>query len=466
MFKGIKYDAEAATFLSTSDTNPFWIRTNQYGEVPLESQVLSLRGGAHKEYDSTRKFSYGYGMRTVLNVGSKNQFLLPEVYAKVRYRAIEFYAGRQREIVGLVDSTLSSGSYAWSGNALPVPKVQIGIPTYQPILFKSKILSIKGIFSHGWLGSGDSTQNVYLNQSYLYLRIGKPHWRFHVYGGLNHQAQWGGKPTVPFYDAVTQTTVSTYANSFEAFLNVSLGIPIDYKDQKFRTGGQVYGEGNRAGNHLGTLDFALEYQGDRSRWLLYRQSLYDDGSLFYLNNISDGLNGLSWASQSKSTLIQRVVVEYLQTSNQGGPYSARADVSHLRGQDNYFNNGVYEEGWVYRQKTIGTAFLMPLSHSTGLKREGALGTYNPKMIFNNRVNALILGIQSRIRRVDLITRISRSENLGNYEVDYPLSINQLSLLQKVSFPFKKNSISVSFAYDDQGILEENMGLMLLVSRKF
>jgi hypothetical protein len=466
VLKGVTYEAEAGVFLSTTPTNPFWIRTNQFGEVPLNSQVLTLRGQARKEYDSTKKMSYGYGARAVLNTGMKNQLLVTELYAKARYKALEVYAGRRREIVGLVDTTLTSGSYIWSGNALPIPKVEIAIQEYIPVLFKSKLLSVKGMFAHGWFGSGDSTRNFFLNQSQFYVRIGKPTWRFRVYGGLNHQAQWGGKPTVPFYDPVTQTMVTSYANSPEAFLNVALGIPIDYDGQKFLTGGQVYGEGNRAGNHLGSLDVALEYSGKSSRWLLYRQSIYDDGSLFYLNNIDDGLTGISWASRSQNPGLKRLVIELLRTSNQGGPYSARAAVQYLRGQDNYFNNGVYEEGWVYRQQTIGTGFLMPLRYTTGLAGEDALAGLHPDKIFNNRVDALIISAQTRIKSFEFITRVSGSRNYGSYEIKYPMRIDQLSVLQKVTFPFRKNSLSAAISYDGQGVLEKNIGLMLLAKRSF
>ena len=53
LFENIKYQVEAGTYLSTGQT-PFWLRSNQYGIVPLQSPILTFRGSAHKEYDSTR----------------------------------------------------------------------------------------------------------------------------------------------------------------------------------------------------------------------------------------------------------------------------------------------------------------------------------------------------------------------------------------------------------------------------
>ncbi|WP_373511125.1 hypothetical protein [Persicitalea sp.] len=112
----------------------------------------------------------------------------------MRYGAFELYAGHRREIVGLVDTTLTAGSYIWSGNALPVPKVQLSIPDYTPVLFKNKILAVKGQYSHGWFGSGDSTRNYYLHQTALYVRLGKPSWRFRMHGGFNPPGPMGGRP--------------------------------------------------------------------------------------------------------------------------------------------------------------------------------------------------------------------------------------------------------------------------------
>ena len=75
-----RIEVEAGTFLSTSASNPFWIRSNQFGEVPLESQGFTVRAQAKKEYaprsatdKKQNRFSYGYGIRAVVNAGTVNQ---------------------------------------------------------------------------------------------------------------------------------------------------------------------------------------------------------------------------------------------------------------------------------------------------------------------------------------------------------------------------------------------------------
>jgi len=483
VLKGVKYGLEAGVLGATGKTNPFWIRSNEYGEIPLESQVFTWRAEARKEYDSTlrdsknkRKVLWGYGARTIVNVGKTNQIFFSELYGKAKYGAFEFSAGRRKEIVGLVDTTLSMGSYAWSGNALPIPKVQIALVNYTPIL-KNGLIAVKGNFAHGVFGSGDSTKHYFLHQKSVYFRVGKPYWRLKFYGGINHQVQWGGAPTVPFVQGGTNAFITKYGSGLQAFMHVALGKSIN--EGSYTDNGGISGEGgNRLGNHVGSVDFALEYENNATKWFFYRQSLYEDGSLFFLNNISDGLTGISIDFKGKKQGIQRIVLEYLNTTSQGGSQSSgnqTSKVAQLRGVDDYFNNGTYEEGWTYRNQTIGTPFLMPLSASTGVGLSDFIGNFkpkgavNPNLIVNNRVKVWALGLQSKISKVSLLTRISYSQNLGRYILDtrellVPVSINQVSVQQQIAFPIKKYNISATFAYDNAGVLENNIGLNLLVKR--
>jgi len=50
-------------------------------------------------------------------VGNKSNFTLIEGYGKLRISVFEIRAGRTKEIIGLCDTSLSSGSFSISGNA-------------------------------------------------------------------------------------------------------------------------------------------------------------------------------------------------------------------------------------------------------------------------------------------------------------------------------------------------------------
>ncbi|GAB3279109.1 hypothetical protein GCM10027347_53670 [Larkinella harenae] len=455
------YSVEAGTFLATQGTNPFWIRSNEFGEIPLNSQGFTIRAQAKKEYDSvfTKKFSYGYGARAVLNVGKTNQVLLAELYGKIRYGIFEFSAGRRREIQGLADSSLSAGSYIWSGNALPLPKVEVSIPKYTRIM-KNGLIAVKGNFAHGWFGAADSMKNYYLHQKSFYLRIGKPDWRFKFYGGFNHQVQWGGTLLYPRIDRGVQIT--KYGSDLESYLYVVTAKSLYTGDLVIRNGKASAEGGNRVGNHLGTFDIGLEYENSSAKWFLYRQSIYEDGSLYYLNNIADGLLGLSVSRKQADRGVLRVVLEYLNTTSQGGPYTSSAGGDdRLRGRDNYFNNGRYIDGWTYKGQTIGTPFIMPLRYTTGLPQNLAA---NPNLIVNNRIRAFMVAVRSQVSKFDLITRISVSENLGSYDI--PLKYNQTSLQQQVVYALNNYTIKATVAYDNGGLLKQNFGASLLAKRSF
>lgn len=458
-----QYTLEAGGFASTAGTNPFWVRSNQYGEVPLATSGVTVRGQVKKEYSSSKnkKISYGYGARAVLNAGATNEFLLTEAYGKLRYGAFEFYGGRRREIQGLVDTMLTSGSYIWSGNARPMPKIQLSIPTYTPIL-KNGLIALKGNFAHGWFGNGDSITNGYLHQKSLYVRLGKPDWRFKVHAGFNHQVQWGGGLNYLRIDQGVKIT--HYGTDLNAFYYVVSGRSLYSDDTLIVQNNATSAEGgNRVGNHLGTIDLGVEYEDEQNRWFFYRQNIYEAGALFYLNNIADGLTGLSFTRKNSRQGIQHIVLEYLHTSDQGGPYSSgrAGGVPQLRGYEDYFNNGRYLDGWTYANQTIGTPFIMPLQYTTGIPQKLA---NNPHYILNNRVNALTLSVKSRYKRVDLVTRLSFSNNMGNY--DTPLSYTQTSIQQQILVPIEKYLLKATVGYDTGGVLKENIGTSFFIARTF
>ncbi len=422
-----EYQAEAGALVSSGRT-PFWQRANQYGTVPLANPVLRLSAGLHADYqpsDSTghrRKFDWGYGVAVVGNAGKTNQLLLPEAYLKGRLGAFELYAGRRREVVGLMDTLLTTGSYIWSGNALPIPKIQLSVPTYTAVPFTKGILSFMGAYAHGWFeNAGRLVKGSYLHQKYLYLRLGKPTWRFRLYGGANHEVIWAGESDlIPSNFAVDGRLPS----SLKYYPSVVFGLRNTNPDDPNVTSF----EENRIGNHLGTLDAAAEL--DLRRWslLAYRQFIFDDGSLFRGTNLVDGLTGLRLKNRQPAEgaafVLRHLTLEFLYTFSQGG--DVFIDNPKQRGRDDYFNHSQLIDGWVYAGRTIGTPFLMPGSEvRPTLPGRGG--------IVNNRMAAAYLGMNATVQtRWDVTTRFSYSRNAGTYPVPYPKTVGQFSGLVLVS----------------------------------
>lgn len=463
IIENIKYQTEVGAFLSTSGQNPFWLRSNQYGIVPLESQFLTFRGAAHKEYDSTKtqnhkisKFSYGYGASTAVNVGKINQIYLPEAYFKVRYGAFEFYGGRRREIVGLVDTTLTSGSYIWSGNALPLPKIQISIPNYTSIIGNG-LISIKGSYAHGWFGSQGDTKNFFLHQKTLYGRVGKPNWKVKFYGGFNHQVQWGGKPKEPYIESQTGKLITTYGNDFETYLNAVSGISLNKKGGTDIPGVPINEAWNRTGNHLGSIDIGAEINLNKLNLFVYRQSIYDDGSLYYLNNISDGLFGVSLRRKNVTNGLIGINFEYLNTTNQGGNGSSENTIPELRGMDNYFNNSLY--GWGYQNNTIGTPFITPNLPSSKL-----YFVSNNIFTSNNLVKAILVSSKFSIKEFFVAIKFSRSNNLGIPPIYKPKLTQSSFFINFSKKVFVNYLINFSTGIDSGFLFKNTLGFNFCLSR--
>ena len=458
IIKNNQYQIGAAAFLSTSENLPFWLHANQHGEVPLKSQFLQFSGSVHHEYDSLytkagklNKSSWGYGARAVANVGKVNQFILSEAYLKARFSAFEIYAGRRKEIFGLVDTTLTSGSYIWSGNALPMPKIQISIPNYIPIL-KNGLLSIKGGFAHGWFDKKRLyTSELKLHQKWLYFRLGKPSWKINFYGGGNHQVQWGGNS--PFF-AVNEKLPEGLKNYLHVILGTRGAITNVAESQDF--------DANRIGNHLGSIDLGLRIHLSSGGTIhLYRQSFYDDGSLFYLNNIQDGLLGISYNPKSNIFNFSNLkfLVEYLNTSNQGGETfilfsnDLKPVPSELRGIDQYFTNGQIRDGWVNNNKTIGTPFILNPNQQSD--------------IFNNRVKVFNFSIHARYKKIFLLSKNTLVQNLGTYSLINQEGFKFSSTIYLSKLLKNNQTFNISLSNSPQTLgLPGSVGLRLAYNKTF
>lgn len=404
------YNLKASTFLSSSNRLPFWFYSNQYGTVSPSSSLL-ISGGISSYSPDTSAISWSqiklnYGLEALGRVGGTSKFHLVEGFGSLKYGIFELYAGRRRETVGLLgDTLLSSGSYVWSGNALPIPKLQLSTKLAVP--FTKGFIKLSGFFAHGWLGSlalqdnpsAISSVKGYLHQKALYTEIGKPNGSLFIHAGFNHQVQWGGEKEI-------------YPNllfpSNKAWWWVTIG-------KSWR--------GSRVGNHLGTIDLGLHWKFKKGELFFYRQNIYEDGSLYHFLNIQDGLNGVAFTNKSKSLSnlkINKIVFEFLNTTSQGG------DIFDLTtgvfGKDNYFNHFVYLEGWSYKRKMIGTPFITSKDDNNLWK------TLKGDFTNNNRVKLLHLAASGKYAEWNWSIKTSLSFNYGVYDYSFEGTPKQFSAL--------------------------------------
>ena len=419
---------------------PFWLRANQYGTILHTSPAGLVRVGTSGYVGTTiahpnRRFSYGF--EAVGITGRQPTVVVPQAYLSMDRGGFSLWAGRKKEIIGLGDSTLTSGFYAWSGNALPVTKVQIGTNGFRPLAFTGNLLSVHAFFAHGWFTNSDSIQGSYLHQKALYVRIGRPNGRIRLTAGVFHNAQWGGRSA---YLSALVAKNGRMPDSAKDYLYVLTAREGNASDSPTLT---EFDRVNRVGNHLGSIDFGIDVALGRWQALGYYQHPFEDKSGVAFVNIPDGLYGLRLQRQSSANggfRLDQVLLEYLNTLSQSGSQThtgARYD-----GKDDYFNNYQYLDGWVQNRNVIGTPFL---SRRADIRSDLPYGSGSRIWsIANNQVVLYHLGLAGTIGRVASAlsqsqpirwqVKLSASQNYGAPRLAFQRAVSQFSGVASVTWP--------------------------------
>ncbi len=253
--------------------------------------------------------------------------------------------------------------------------------------------------------------------------------------------------------------ITTYGNSLKSYLDVISGISLNTKGGADIPGIPLNDAWNRAGNHLGSIDIGAEICFSKINLLFYRQSIYEDGSLYYLNNIADGLFGLT-ITPKKSNHIIKFNIEFMNTTNQGGVTGSDNTIPELRGKDNYFNNALYT--WVYDYQSLGTPFFSTIRNMNPIIIQKL--NLEPIFILNNRVQGYTFTLQHKYNNINLISRFSVTDNYGNYSI--PINESHIGLLQTIQMPYRSNSFAAVLSYDSKGLYKSGLGIFLSIKRRF
>lgn len=459
--QSLQYEVELGGLAATTDQLPFWLRANRFGTVPLKGPLATLQAGVslpyHRTNDSTathrNRFDWGFGVYGVANAGPRTQVLLPEAYVKARYGWLELLAGRRRDVIGLGDSTLSSGFVVGSGNALPMPLLRLGTPGFVPLGWFRQFFAFHVGYTHAWFNV-PYMQGAYLHQKYVYARFGRPGAKIRVYAGINHQVQWGGR--ADYLVGTPYAVDGKLTTAFPDYLDLVIGvIPKDLENDRF-TNFDGY---NRIGNHIGSYDLGLEWNSAEASWMLYHQHLYEDASGLVLANVPDGLTGLRYRSRQPALgqgfQVRGLVLEWLTTMNQSGPSFDQA-TTRFKGSDDYYNHVQYREGWSYYGPTIGTPFIAPLK-----ELQPANPSINKDWFFpNNRLQAWYAGMEATLNGISLTGRVSYSRNHGTYSYPFTPIRSQFSALIGAQFPisrWRNTFLNGSLALDQGTLYPKSLG---------
>lgn len=427
----------------SSGMAPFWLYANQNGAMPERGSLVQATASFHRVYhpNNPRFLQWAGGAELVGYAGKKSSVFFTDLFLAGKAGPIELLVGQRKGIIGLGDSLLTMGPLAMSGNYRPYPKIQLSTPHFVNVIPGNDLVSFQFTYGDGMLGSGavhfgnvERVPHIYLHQKSLYLRLGKHSHHLNLFAGFNHQAMWGSEQQI-FTGGLAPA---------DAYRYVVLGKPW---------------KASRVGNHFGTIDVAAEWKAKRWNIFLYRQTIYEDGSLKNLSTVSDGLSGLRFKRRQLADdtgfRFNTLLFEFLYTRNQGGAIFDY--LNGIFGKDNYFNHYIYNQGWSYRGNALGTPMIAPQRNT-----RDNLFTTATLFTSNNMVMAYHLGAEASWKKAKFLLKGSYSQNSGTY--DYPLrpSVNQTSILFTFEAPILRSKsclLGLSLAADFGRLYPQNRAMM-------
>ena len=446
----LTYNASILLSGANNDT-PFWVRANQGGAIPLSGNFTVGQFGLYKVYNlhDPRVFQWSAGAELVTSYGKSANIFASDLYAAGKIGPVEVMAGQKRNITGLVDTLLTSGSLSVSGNSRPLPRVQISIPEFYPLAFTNYFVSIKASYSDGILpgtninyGSIKYISRTYFHQKTIYFKLGNDNGRLTGFVGINHQAIWGGEDRIwPLYAT----------KPLQAYWHTVTGKMLDRR---------------RIGNHFGTVDMGIQWKDENWSYYLYRQSIYENGSLFKVINFTDGLNGLSIKrnkskyTKTKQFDVHAILFEFLSTKNQTNDNLFSGMTVLEKG--NYYNHYIYRNGWSYHNKNIGTPLV---ANKNDIKTD----SYSSVSEFtnNNRILAFHTGLTASWLSFNFLFKGTYSRNFGTYISPFESRKDQISVLlsteKKLSLKFHP-VVFASLASDIGSLYPNSTSLMVGIKK--
>lgn len=312
---------------------PLWMKANRFGMASNEQadQLTWLEARNAHRLASLRLFSdtaslveLSYGAR-LFNAEHYSRTVLQEGFAQLKYKEWFIRGGRHRDLWDDIDPELSVGSFGISSNALPIPKVTIGIDDYINIPFTKGKLQFKGMMGHGWFGNNRFMES-WLHEKSFYGRINLGKWK--PYGGIQHYTEWGGQ----------RASEDLYLDrSFSGFLDVLF--VKEANDGSVPDGRRP----NRAGDQRGLAEVGLHYEHEKWKLHIYHQTPFESGTGLDIRNI-DRLFGVHWINKQSDGKLKNLLLEFIYTKQME---------SFGRESQSYYDNGAYKTGWEYEGNVVG-----------------------------------------------------------------------------------------------------------------
>ncbi len=330
--------------LATGEATPFWMHSNKFGLY----DPASTNGFSHfyvRKRLTDARFDYAFAADAVARYSENENLFFHELYAEVKYGPFKLFAGKKewRDTWYTRDTDLTVGSLIWSGNAPTLPKVMLE-SEFIDMPFSSGFITFRGYFGHGWFENDRYTENIYLHEKALFMRILPEDYKLNFQAGIIHNTQWGGE----------NERYGELPSSFDDFVDVFFARGAGSQSAP---GGDVI---NRLGNIVGAFDFSGMLKLNNREYRLYRQFILETQSSPNFRSPWDGLYGFQY-KKKESGFFNQFVYEFTNLLR----HDAKYNIGELRGANQYYNNFVYRNGWTTENRVIGSPFVL-----TGLRENG------------------------------------------------------------------------------------------------
>ncbi len=473
-----------ATF--SKGKTPLWLNANRYGLSSLKEANAYLRGSLIRPLstDNQRRWGVGYGVDLALPTHFTSRFIVQQAFAEVRWLHGVLSVGAKEYPMELKNQTLSSGSQTLGINARPVPQVRLALPEYWTLPIFNHWVQLKGHIAFGkftdenW--QHDFTQRkskysegVLYHSKAGYLRIGNEaaFCPLSIELGLEMAAQFGGKPYT--YDGngglKCKATEGGLKGMWHAFI----------------PGGHDDGEGqyaNIAGNQLGSWLMRINYNADTWKLGIYADHFFEDDSQMFMLDYNGYGEGKEWQSKKSHRFfmyslqdmmlgaelnikygrwIRNVVLEYVHTKYQSGPYNHDHTVNipdHLAGMDNYYNHSNYT-GWQHWGQVMGN----PLYRSPIYNTDGKIE------VKDNRFIAYHLGFDGQPSdKFGYRVLASYQKGWGTYVLPFTKKHHNVSFMAEGSYHFlRRYTVKAAYGMDfgSTEMLGHNRGFQITLTRQ-
>ncbi len=494
---GLEVAAEAQISVSDGET-PLWLNANKYGLSSLDKVNEYLRVSAMRpaKDDEARRWKWGYGADIAVAGGYTSILIIQQAFAEIAWGHGLLSVGSKEEPMQLKNNELSSGSQTLGKNARPVPQVRLSLPEYWTIPGLKRWLHFKGHLAYGrftddrwqrhftadlrqeaieaghndsWR-SGSYCKNVLYHSKAAYLKIGESEhlpW-LSLELGVEMASQFGGQKY--YIDENGQEAVLKANTGLSAYIHALVAGGQDATDGEY---------GNEEGNHLGSWMARLNYNNDTWGASFYIDHFFEDYSgmvllaydgygegdewnvrkehRYYRFPLKDFMLGLE-VNFHQFSWVKNIVVEYLHTKYQSGPYNhdSTAGISDsIDGVDDYYNHNIYNS-WQHWGQVMGN----PLYMSPIYNEDGMI------LVANNRFKAIHVGVNGTpVKNLDYRILATYEAGWGTYNYPYTHRKNDFSGLIETAYRLKDDwQFKCSIGFDHGELLGNNFGVQLTVRR--